>query len=88
VPFIIKDPVIFTEPVNSCVLDNSLPNIVDPVMYSVLEVITCATIVCAVKVPLTKKSSAEDAVKELIAQLEVPYKDPVNPPNEIVEPVI
>jgi len=44
------------------VLVISLPNIVDPVTYSILDVITCATIVWAVKVPLTVKSSAEDAV--------------------------
>ena len=32
--------------------------------------------------PLTKKSSAEDAVKALIAQLAVPSNEPVNEPKK------
>ena len=70
---IFREPVIDTDPVNWCVLVNRLPNLVDPVTKSVDEVITCATIVWAVSVPvikaleaviscLTKKLSAEDAV--------------------------
>ena len=43
-------------------LDNKLPNLVDPVTNSILEVIVWATIVWAVKVPLTVKLSALDAV--------------------------
>ena len=45
-------------------LDNELPNLVEPVTKSMLEVIVCATIVCAVRVPLTVKLSADDAVEE------------------------
>ena len=36
----VNEPVIETYPVNSCVLVNKLPNLVDPVTYSVDEVIT------------------------------------------------
>ena len=39
-----------------------LPNIVEPDTYSTLAVIVWTTIVWAVKVPLTVKSSADDAV--------------------------
>jgi hypothetical protein len=39
-------------------------------------------------VPLTVKLSAEDAVKEFLAQLAVPNKDPVTPPVIESEPVI
>ena len=42
--------------------DNKDPNLVEPVTKSTDEVIVCTTIVCAIRVPLTKKSSAEDAV--------------------------
>jgi hypothetical protein len=38
-------------------------------------------------VPLTVKSSAEDAVKAFIAQLAVPYKDPVIDPSTFTLPV-
>ena len=51
-----------TLPVNWCVSVSKLPNLVDPVTKSVDDVIVCATIVWAVKVPLTVKLSAEDAV--------------------------
>ena len=58
---------------NWCVLVSRLPNLVEPVINSVDDVITCATMVCAVSVPnisaleavtscLTKKLLAEDAV--------------------------
>jgi hypothetical protein len=73
-------------------LDDNDPNLLDPVTNNVDEVIVCATIVCAVSVPLTVKLSAEDAVAALeeltafstyddvtafCAQLEVPNKEPV-----------
>jgi hypothetical protein len=38
-------------------------------------------------VPLTVKLSAEDAVRAFIAQLEVPYKDPVIDPSTFTLPV-
>jgi hypothetical protein len=41
-----------------------------------------------VRVPLTVKLSAEDAVSVFKAQLAVPYKDPVTPPSILNEPVI
>ena len=65
-----KLPVTLTEPVNSWVFDNKLPKRVDPVTKSILEVMVWAIIVWAVRVPLTVKLSAEDAVdanEELIA---------------------
>ena len=40
-----------------------VPNLVDPVIKLTDEVIVWAIIVCAVRVPLTKKSSADDAVR-------------------------
>ena len=46
----------------------------------------CTTIVCAVNVPLTVKLSAEEAVKALVAQLDVPIKFPTNDP--VNDPVI
>ena len=55
----------------------------------VLEVIVWTTIVCAVNVPLTVKSSADDAVEaneELTAYEEVPINGPVNDP--VNEPVL
>jgi hypothetical protein len=76
------------------VLVSKVPKRVEPVTKSVDDVIVCATIVCAVRVPLTKKLSADDAVAAndadtafnikddvaaLFAQLEVPNNDPVNP---------
>ena len=61
-PFTTKEPVIPTLPVNWWVLVNELPKRVDPVTKSVDEVIVCTTIVCAVRVPLTIKLSALDAV--------------------------
>ncbi len=61
-PCTLKLPVISTDPVNSWVLLCNVPNRVDPVTNSVDEVIVCATIVCAVSVPRTVKSSADDAV--------------------------
>ena len=57
-----NDPVIETEPVNSCVLVSNDPFLVDPVTKSMDDVIVWATIVCAVNVPLTVKSLADDAV--------------------------
>ena len=51
-----------TLPVNWCVLSIVVPKCVDPVTNSTDEVMYWATIVCAVRVPLTKKLSAEDAV--------------------------
>ena len=51
-----------TEPVNSCVLEMMLPKWVDPVTKSTELVIVCTTIVCAVRVPLTRNESPEDAV--------------------------
>ena len=51
-----------TEPVNWCVLEMMLPKWVDPVTKSTELVIVCTTIVCAVRVPLTRNESAEDAV--------------------------
>ncbi len=39
-----------------------LPNIVEPDTYSTLAVMVWTTIVWAVKVPLTVKSSADEAV--------------------------
>ena len=49
----------------------------------------CAIIVWAVNVPLTIKSSADDAVRALYAQEAVPKSEPVNEPlNEpLKEPV-
>ena len=47
---------------NWCVFDNNEPNLVDPVINSVEEVIVWATIVWAVNVPRTKKLSADEAV--------------------------
>ena len=44
-PTTFNDPVILTLPVNWCVLDIKVPKRVEPVTKSVLEVITCATIV-------------------------------------------
>ena len=52
----------------------------------------CTTIVCAVRVPLTIKLSAEEAVEEYNALSDsneydaVPAKDPVNPSVDIIEP--
>ena len=43
-------------------LESSVPNLVEPVTKSWDEVITCTNKVWAVIVPLTKKSSALDAV--------------------------
>ena len=48
-------------------LVNELPNLVEPVTKSVDDVIVCATIVCAVRVPLTVKLSALDAVAARVA---------------------
>jgi hypothetical protein len=39
-PFTLKLPVILTLPVNWWVLDSRLPNTVDPVMYSLEDVIS------------------------------------------------
>ena len=61
-PFTAKEPVALTEPVNWWVFDNKLPKRVDPVTKSILEVMVWTTIVWAVRVPLTVKLSAEDAV--------------------------
>jgi hypothetical protein len=44
------------------VLDDSEPNLVEPVTNSVDEVIVWAITVCAVNVPRTVKSSADEAV--------------------------
>ena len=57
-PFTVNDPVIKTEPVNSCVFVSKLPLRVEPVTKSIDEVIVCATIVWAVNVPPTVKLSA------------------------------
>jgi hypothetical protein len=38
-PFIVRDPVMFTDPVNWCVFANEEPNLVDPVTKSTLLVI-------------------------------------------------
>jgi len=35
-----SDPVTLTDPVNWCVLDNILPNTLDPVIYSLEDVIS------------------------------------------------
>jgi hypothetical protein len=43
-------------------LDDKDPNLLDPVTKAVEDVIVCATIVCAVRVLLTVKLSAEEAV--------------------------
>lgn len=56
-----------------------VPKWVDPVINSTEDVMVCATIVCAVRVPLTIKLSADDAVTAFSAQLAVPNRDPVNP---------
>ena len=72
------------EPLNEPVAPPSafkLPSTVkEPVTSSCDEVITCTTIVWAVNVPLTKKSSADDAVKDCSDQLDVPCNEPVNEP--------
>ena len=57
-----NDPVIPTDPVNSCVFAVVDPLRVDPVLNSIDDVMVCTTIFCAVNVPLTTKSSADDAV--------------------------
>ena len=63
------------------------PFLVLPVTKSIDEVIVWATIVCAVKVPLTIKSSAEDAVFAFEAvNAEVAYDDVPN--NELVIPLV
>ena len=49
-------------PVNSWVFEIIDPNLVEPVIKLVEEVIYWATIVWAVNVPLTKKLLADDAV--------------------------
>ena len=51
-PFTANDPVTVTLPVNSCVLVNKLPNLVDPVTNSTDDVIVCTTNLCAVIVPV------------------------------------
>ena len=56
------EPVTFTEPVNTWVLDNELPNTLDPELYSVDAVTVCTTNVCAVKIPATLKLFAKDDV--------------------------
>ena len=97
-PFTDSDPVIETEPVNTCVFERLLPNTLDPELYITEELTVCTTRVCAVKVPfinaddaviefLTIKLSADDAVSALIAQLEVPNKLPVIPDVTLNEPV-
>jgi hypothetical protein len=43
-----------------------LPKWVDPVTKSTELVIVCTTIVCAVRVPLTVKASADDAVAAVV----------------------
>jgi hypothetical protein len=69
-------------------LVSSLPNIFEPLEYTTDDVTVCTTRVWAVIVLFTRrldavafclitKSSADDAVSALIAQLAVPYKDPV-----------
>jgi len=59
------------------VLEAIVPNRVDPVTKSIDEVITCATIVVAVKVFLTIKLSAEDAVFAKLAYDAVNTNDAV-----------
>jgi hypothetical protein len=54
-PFTLKLPVILTEPVNSWVLVDSEPNLVEPVIKLTLDVIVCTTSVCAVIGPVTVK---------------------------------
>jgi len=49
------------------VLELKVPKRVEPVTKSTLDVIVCTTIFCAVKVPLTKKLSALEAVIALDA---------------------
>ena len=49
-------------PVNSWVFEIIDPNLVEPVIKLVEEVMYWATIVWAVNVPLTKKLLADDAV--------------------------
>ena len=78
-----------TLPVNWWVLVIILPKCVDPVTKLTLDVIICAIIVWAVSVPLTKKSSADDAVvayealiafrtyDAVVAYDAVPNNDPV-----------
>ena len=72
-PFTVNELVILTLPVNWCVSVNKLPNLVDPVTNSVEAVINWTCSVCAVMSPydkileavkllLTKKLSADDAV--------------------------
>ena len=62
-----NDPLILTRPVNSWVLELKVPNLVEPVTKSTLDVIVWTTIFCAVKVPLTVKLSAEEAVTAVVA---------------------
>ncbi len=62
-----NDPLIETLPVNWWVLEVVDPKRVEPVTKSTLDVIVCTTIFCAVKVPLTVKLSAEDAVVAVVA---------------------
>ena len=71
-PIIFKDPVIPTLPVNTWVSDVKLPKRVEPVIKIIDEVIVCAT-----KVFLTVKLSADEAVNAFVDQLEVPNKLPV-----------
>jgi hypothetical protein len=77
-----------TEPVNWCVSVSWLPNLLEPVMYSVEAVTYCTLRVCAVMVPvnsaleavtscLTKKLSAEDAVSAFLDQEEVATNEAV-----------
>ena len=50
-PVDVKEPLIPTLPVNSCVLADIVPKWVEPVTKSTLEVIVWTTNVCAVSVP-------------------------------------
>ena len=66
---------------------SNVPNLVDPVMKLTDEVIVWAIIVCAVNVPLTKKSSADDAVAAYEALVALIAYDAVPPNCDVDEPV-
>ena len=61
-PVTVNEPVINTDPVNSCVFVSNDPLRVDPVLNSILDVIVWTFIVCAVNVPATVKLFANELV--------------------------
>lgn len=104
VPLTVRLPVMLTLPVNWWVSVSCVPNFVEPVTSSVEAVMYCTASVCAVIVPvnraldavmfcLTKKLSAEEAVRalmaheEVLAKLELTEKEAVPVRAPTTEPV-